>query len=127
MFAAIALANPGGLGESRRHDVRRPPRVTLLTAMAEARRRDRIADQYAGAYQDVFGSGCRGWPQPGHIGVPAVRRSVRPSLGFCLHFPTAMSGGNSALAPPGSSGIAPRSWISGSCARAYRRRCRRIS
>ncbi len=54
MFSAIALANPGGLGESRRHDVRRPPRVTLLTAMAEARRRDRIAGQYASAYRDVF-------------------------------------------------------------------------
>jgi triphosphoribosyl-dephospho-CoA synthase len=54
VFSAIALANPGGLGESRRHDVRRPPRVTLLTAMAEARRRDRIACQYASAYRDVF-------------------------------------------------------------------------
>jgi triphosphoribosyl-dephospho-CoA synthase len=54
VFSAIALANPGGLGESRRHDVRRPPRVTLLTAMAEARRRDRIAGQYASAYRDVF-------------------------------------------------------------------------
>ena len=54
VFSAIALANPGGLGESPRHDVRRPPRVTLLTAMEEARRRDRIAGQYASAYRDVF-------------------------------------------------------------------------
>jgi triphosphoribosyl-dephospho-CoA synthase len=54
VFSAIALANPGGLGESWRHDVRRPPRVTLLTAMVEARRRDRIAGQYASAYRDVF-------------------------------------------------------------------------
>ena len=54
VFSAIALANPGGLGKSRRHDVRRPPRVTLLTAMAEARRRDRIAGQYASGYRDVF-------------------------------------------------------------------------
>ena len=54
VFSAIALANPGGLGRSRRHDVRKPPRVTLLTAMAEARRRDRIASQYASAYRDVF-------------------------------------------------------------------------
>ena len=54
VFSAIALANPGGLGQSRRHDVRKPPRVTLLTAMAEARRRDRIAGQYASAFRDVF-------------------------------------------------------------------------
>ena len=57
VFHAISLANPGGLGEAKRHDVRRPPRVTLLTAMADARRRDRIAGQYASAYGDVFRTG----------------------------------------------------------------------
>jgi triphosphoribosyl-dephospho-CoA synthase len=65
VFSAIALANPGGLGESPRHDVRRPPRVTLLTAMAEARRRDRIAGQYASAYRDVF-----------RIGVPRLAAAL---------------------------------------------------
>jgi len=54
VFRAIRLADPGGLGESARHDVRRPPRVTLLTAMAEARRRDLISRQYAAGYADVF-------------------------------------------------------------------------
>ena len=57
VFRAISLANPGGLGEAKRHDVRRAPRVTLVTAMAEARRRDRIAGQYASAYRDVFRTG----------------------------------------------------------------------
>jgi triphosphoribosyl-dephospho-CoA synthase len=57
VFRAISLANPGGLGEARRHDVRQLPRVTLLTAMAEARRRDRIAGQYASSYGDVFRTG----------------------------------------------------------------------
>jgi triphosphoribosyl-dephospho-CoA synthase len=59
VFRAIRLANPGGLGEARRHDVRRPARVTLRTAMAEARLRDRIARQYVTGYADVFGIGLR--------------------------------------------------------------------
>jgi triphosphoribosyl-dephospho-CoA synthase len=54
VYRAIGLANPGGLGEVKRHDVRNPPRITLLTAMALARRRDRIAAQYASGYADVF-------------------------------------------------------------------------
>ena len=53
VFAAIALANPGGLGETA------PSRAPAAEgdppdAMAEARRRDRIAGQYASAYRDVF-------------------------------------------------------------------------
>ncbi len=53
-FRAISLANPGGLGQSARHDVRKPARVGLLTAMAEARRRDLVARQYANGYADIF-------------------------------------------------------------------------
>jgi triphosphoribosyl-dephospho-CoA synthase len=53
-FRAIAAANPGGLGASARYDVHAPARVTLLTAMGEARRRDRIARQYVTDYEDVF-------------------------------------------------------------------------
>jgi triphosphoribosyl-dephospho-CoA synthase len=56
-FRAIALADPAGLGSSDRHDVRRPARVTLLTAMVEARGRDRIARQYATGFADIFGIG----------------------------------------------------------------------
>lgn len=61
-YRAIRLANPGGLGSSPRHDVRDEPQVTLLEAMREAQRRDRIARQYATAYQDVF-----------EFGVPRAR------------------------------------------------------
>jgi len=56
-FAAIRLANPGGLGESSEHDVREPPRITLLEAMRFASDRDRIAVQYVSAFADVFGIG----------------------------------------------------------------------
>ncbi len=53
-FAAIAAANPGGLGRAARHDVMAPPATTLREAMAEAAERDRIARQYATVYEDIF-------------------------------------------------------------------------
>ena len=56
-FAAIRLANPGGLGGSPQHDVREPASVGLRQAMAAARGRDRIAEQYAGGYADIFDFG----------------------------------------------------------------------
>jgi triphosphoribosyl-dephospho-CoA synthase len=56
-FRAILLASPGGLGRAERHDVRAPPQVSLRDAMAAAAERDRIARQYACAFEDVFVTG----------------------------------------------------------------------
>jgi triphosphoribosyl-dephospho-CoA synthase len=56
-FRAIALANPGGLGERPAHDVRKPAEIGLLEAMRLAAGRDRIAYQYVSAYADVFEAG----------------------------------------------------------------------
>lgn len=56
-FRAILQASPAGLGESSRHDVREPARVTLLEAMCEAAERDRIAYQYATDFSDIFDFG----------------------------------------------------------------------
>jgi triphosphoribosyl-dephospho-CoA synthase len=57
VFAAIAAANPGGLGRAPRHDVSGPATVTLREAMAEAADRDRIARQYVTTYEDIFARG----------------------------------------------------------------------
>jgi len=54
VFRAIALAAPGGLGESEEQDVAEKPDVTLTQAMAFARDRDRIALQFTTNYKDVF-------------------------------------------------------------------------
>ncbi len=51
---AIALADPGGLGDAGEHDVRRPPRLGLVAAMALAAPRDRIAQLYADDFADLF-------------------------------------------------------------------------
>ena len=54
VFKAIALASPGGLGESEQQDVNNQPEVTLTQAMKIASNRDRIARQYINNYKDVF-------------------------------------------------------------------------
>lgn len=53
-FAAIRLANPGGLGESARHDIHQPATVSLFDAMREAQNRDMIARQYVTDFADVM-------------------------------------------------------------------------
>jgi len=53
-FKAIALASPGGLGESEQQDVRQEAEVTLTEAMTIAGDKDRIALQYTSNFKDVF-------------------------------------------------------------------------
>lgn len=60
-FAAIARAQPAGLGRVDEADVHGPAQVTLLEAMRLASGRDRIADQYASAYEEVFERARRDW------------------------------------------------------------------
>lgn len=57
-FRAIARANPAGLGEVKRLDVRGPVRTSLREAMRTAAQRDTIARQYANGFGDVFGFGA---------------------------------------------------------------------
>jgi triphosphoribosyl-dephospho-CoA synthase len=56
-YAAIRLANPGGLGRSAEADVAEEPRLTLLQAMAVAADRDRIAWNYANGFADILDLG----------------------------------------------------------------------
>jgi triphosphoribosyl-dephospho-CoA synthase len=53
-FAAIARANPAGLGKVEEADVSSPATVTLREAMALAARRDRIARAYANGYREIL-------------------------------------------------------------------------
>lgn len=69
-FAAIRLAEPGGLGTSARHDVHRPAAVSLGAAMREAAARDSIARQYVTVFKDVF-----------DIGLPALHAARRAAAG----------------------------------------------
>ncbi len=53
-FAAIARANPAGLGSAAEGDVSGPATVTLRQAMALAAGRDRIARAYVTDFADIF-------------------------------------------------------------------------
>ena len=86
-YQAITLASPAGLGEVAEHDVRTHPSVTLLQAMQAASGLDRIAYQYASAYEDVLGFGAARFEE-------ALLRWDNPSwavtatyLGFLAKFP----------------------------------------
>ena len=58
VFAAIRLANPGGLGRAPEQDVLEPPTLPLRPIMALATDRDVIARQYANGYREVFDDGA---------------------------------------------------------------------
>jgi triphosphoribosyl-dephospho-CoA synthase len=53
-YRAIALANPGGLGEVQEGDVHAPARIGLRDAMTLAGARDRVALQYVTGFADIF-------------------------------------------------------------------------
>ena len=59
VFAAIRMANPGGLGSVPEQDVAGAPTVGLLEAMGLAAGRDRIAAAYVTDYAEVFEFGLR--------------------------------------------------------------------
>ena len=54
VYRGIALAAPGGLGDSDRDDVRGPPPDDLLRAMAAAAGYDDVARQYVTNFADVY-------------------------------------------------------------------------
>ncbi|WP_277034897.1 triphosphoribosyl-dephospho-CoA synthase [Caballeronia mineralivorans] len=66
-YRAIALANPGGLGDAPEQSVHELPTVDLRAAMALAADRDSVARQYANGFRDVF-----------ETGLDTARRVQRP-------------------------------------------------
>lgn len=54
IYQAIAIANPGGMGQVDEMDVRQQPPADLLSAMRLAASRDDIAKQYVSGFSDVF-------------------------------------------------------------------------
>ena len=57
VFAAIRLAQPGGLGQSPQQDVHAEPTLPLRAIMALAAERDLVARQYANGYREVLDEG----------------------------------------------------------------------
>ena len=69
VYAAIRLAEPGGLGEVASYNIAAAPPADLIAAMSESAARDLVARQYVNGFQEVFDAtvpwivdGCRrGW------------------------------------------------------------------
>lgn len=82
VFAAIALANPGGLGTVEQNDVREPPTVPLRKAMAAAAERDLVARQYARGFADVLGFGLTAFARARASGADAAQATAAVYLAF---------------------------------------------
>jgi len=57
VFAAIALANPGGVGKAEQYDVNFPAECSLHQAMQLARHYDNVALQYVTRFDMIFTKG----------------------------------------------------------------------
>ncbi len=86
VFAAIALASPGGLGAAPEADVRAPPAIHLVEAMRLAAHRDLVARQYADGFADIFGTGL-GALATGPSGPEPWRPATDVFLAFASRFP----------------------------------------
>jgi triphosphoribosyl-dephospho-CoA synthase len=87
VFAAIVLANPGGLGLAEAHDVRAPASVGLREAMAAAADRDLVARQYANGFAEVFGLGGDAYACAASAGEPPAEAAQAVYLAFLRAFP----------------------------------------
>lgn len=90
VYAAIALANPGGLGRRDEHDVRQPPRIGLLPAMALAAADDSIARLYVGHLAELFDLGLPWLLADGRTPADAAHATAqvqRAYLGWLSAFP----------------------------------------
>lgn len=71
VYAAIRLANPGGLGHSDQQDVAATPTLPLRDVMALAAERDGIAREYATDFRVTF-----------ELGAPTLRRAREDGLSW---------------------------------------------
>ena len=70
-YAAIRLAQPGGLGRVPEADIAEEPTITLRQAMALARDRDSVAREYAEGFKITF-----------DIGLPALKEGLARGADF---------------------------------------------
>lgn len=87
VFAAIRLANPGGIGTAEKHDVSQEPTVSLIEAMGMAADRDMIARQYTTGFADIFADGPSAWQEAAGRGEEGMWPTVFVYLHFLSSFP----------------------------------------
>lgn len=86
-YEAIRIANPGGLGNVTRHDVRDAPTITLLQAMREAASRDAIAMEYCTDYARIFAIGVTSFSSAAAHGMSDEWAATACYLGWLSQVP----------------------------------------
>ncbi|SDR47761.1 triphosphoribosyl-dephospho-CoA synthase [Paraburkholderia fungorum] len=79
-YRAIALANPGGLGDAPEQPVQAAPSVGLRDAMRLASERDSIARQYANGFADIFETGLTAYLTERARHEPDVRHAAEAAM-----------------------------------------------
>ena len=87
IFAAIATADPGGLGSAERYDVREPAKAPLREAMSVAADRDLVARQYEDDFAEVLGFGLRAHASARAAGAGVVDATAAVYLEFLATYP----------------------------------------
>lgn len=87
VFAAIRLANPGGMGKVEGSDLSLPPTAALRQIMTEALDRDRIAKAYADGFADVFDTGLPALAAAREAGAESWWPATFTYLTFLSRFP----------------------------------------
>ncbi|SFU89147.1 triphosphoribosyl-dephospho-CoA synthase [Methylobacterium sp. 174MFSha1.1] len=87
LYAAIRLANPGGLGRAERHDVTTDAAPPFLVAMGEAASRDRIARAYVTGFEDLFATGLPALAVARAAGLTEPWTTTAVHLAFLTGFP----------------------------------------
>jgi triphosphoribosyl-dephospho-CoA synthase len=87
VFRAISVANPGGLGDVPRYDVREAAGIGLFEAMSEAAERDALALQYISNFRDVFVTGLEALAAARKCGLKPPWPTVAVYLNFLAAFP----------------------------------------
>jgi triphosphoribosyl-dephospho-CoA synthase len=90
VYEAIRLAQPGGLGTVREHDVAGVPTVGLREAMAAAAGRDSVARQYAEDFRDVFDLGLAQWHEALARDGDEAWAATAVFLAFLAHWPDSL-------------------------------------
>lgn len=80
VWQAIALASPGGMGTSSRHDLRGPAPTDLRSAMRQAAPRDLIARLWAQGYAELFAGAVDDLALELAAGLPLLDAIVRCQL-----------------------------------------------
>jgi triphosphoribosyl-dephospho-CoA synthase len=90
VYAAIRLAQPGGMGRVREHDIEDGPPVDLLAAMRLAADRDRVARQYACGFADIFEQVVPLLREPAAVNRPLPERIVYLQLQLLATMPDSL-------------------------------------